>query len=337
MQRMLVSAAGVLVATLAWARPAGLMIETVTGPIHASEAGLTLSHEHVLVDFIGADRASPERYRRAEVLAVAKPAVVQAVTRGARTIVECTPAYLARDPGLLRELSQLTGVHFITNTGLYGAANDKFLPAYAFTETAGQLADRWITEARTGIGDTGIKPGFIKLAVDPESTLSAVDRKLIEAGALAHLATGLTIAVHTGRGPGLTELDILAAHGVHSSAWIWVHAQTALDDEVLAAAARGAWISLDGLNPSSLTRHLALLKKLRDSGHLAQVLLSHDAGWFDPAKPGGGTFRDYELLFTTFLPTMRAAGFTENDVTQLLVKNPASAFAIRVRRATPAK
>jgi phosphotriesterase-related protein len=324
-----------LTAVAIHALPAAPVIETVTGPIPAADLGLTLTHEHVLVDFIGADRVSPERYDRAEVLAVAEPAVARAGIRGVRTMIECTPAYLARDPALLRELSRRTGVRIVTNTGLYGATLDKFLPPYAFTESARQLADRWIAEARSGIGDTGIKPGFIKLAVDPEPKLSAIDGKLIEAGALAHLATGLTIAVHTGRGPGIAQLDLLATHGVHPAAWIWVHAQGAPDEEVLTAAARGAWISLDGLNPRSVTRHLALLRKLREEGRLAQVLLSHDAGWFDPAKPGGGTFRDYELLFTTFLPMLRNTGFTEADVDQILVQNPADAFAIRVRQTAP--
>lgn len=37
-------------------------IETATGPIAADRLGLTLMHEHVLVDFIGADRVSPDRY-----------------------------------------------------------------------------------------------------------------------------------------------------------------------------------------------------------------------------------------------------------------------------------
>src|SRR5690606_59891 len=43
---------------------AGLEIETVKGRIRADELGLTLPHEHVLVDFIGADRVSPDRYAR---------------------------------------------------------------------------------------------------------------------------------------------------------------------------------------------------------------------------------------------------------------------------------
>jgi phosphotriesterase-related protein len=248
-----------------------------------------------------------------------------------RAVVECTPAFLARDPRVLVRLSEETGLHLVTNTGLYGARQNRFLPPYAHTETARDLAGRWIQEARHGIEDTGVRPGFIKSGVDAEPALSPIHRKIVEAAALTHADTGLTIAVHTGRGPGLEQLDLLAALGVGPGAWIWVHAQGAPDDALLTAARRGAWISFDGLNPSSLSRHLHLCTLFRKEGLLHRVLLSHDAGWFDPEKPGGGTFRPYDLLFTAFLPVLREAGFEQAEIDGMLVRNPADAFAIRKR------
>ena len=53
-----------------------------------------------------------------------------------------------------------------------------------------------------------------------------MDAKLVRAAARAHLATGLTIAVHTGPAEGAFEqMEILKEEGVDPSAWIWVHAQ----------------------------------------------------------------------------------------------------------------
>ena len=75
---------------------------------------------------------------------------------------------------LLRRLSRASKLHILTNTGYYGAANDKFLPPHAFTESADQLAARWIREAREGIDGTGIKPAFMKIGVDA-GPLSDVD------------------------------------------------------------------------------------------------------------------------------------------------------------------
>ncbi len=307
------------------------VIQTVRGPVPASQIGLSLCHEHVLVDFIGADEVSPDRYNADEVVVVARPHLERAMQLGVKAFFECTPAFLARDPALLRRLSESTGMHLVTNTGLYGAAGDKFLPSYALAESARQLAARWIGEAREGIEGTGIRPGFIKSGVDADDVLSEVDRKLIEAAALAHRETGLTIAVHTGRGPGLEIIAILRSLGVRADAFIWVHAQNAPEDAMLRAAEAGAWVSLDGIGPRSLELHAARLEALRERGLLHRALISHDAGWFDPAKPGGGEFRGFELLFTEFIPLLRQRGFADEVITSLLVRNVAHAFAVRPR------
>jgi phosphotriesterase-related protein len=275
---------------------------------------------------------SPDRYAADAVFAAAKPRLERVRELGARAMFECTPRYLGRDVRLLRRLSEATGLHLVTNTGLYGARTNKFLPAYAHTESARQLADRWIAEARDGIDGTDIRPGFIKSGVDGTPALSPLHRKLVEAAALAHRATGLTIAVHTGGGPGLEQLDVLRAQGVSADAWIWVHAQGAPEEKLLAAAERGAWLAFDGIDTASLGRHAHLCTVLREHGHLGRVLVSHDGGWFDPDKPGGGDFsRSYELLFTRFLPALRQAGFSESDIDQLVRVNPARAFGIQVR------
>ncbi|HVR35009.1 MAG TPA: hypothetical protein VMS21_04080 [Methylomirabilota bacterium] len=183
----------------------GSRIQTVLGPVSTRALGTVLPHEHVLVDFIGADRVSRDRYGRDEAFAVALPHLQRARELGCATLFECTPAYLGRDPELLRALAIASGLQLVTNTGYYGAANDRFLPAHAFSESAGQLANR--------------------------------------------------------------------------------------------------------------------------------VLLSHDAGWYHVGEPGGGQYRSHETLFTQFLPALRRSGFREEELDQMLVRNPADAFGIRVRDA----
>jgi phosphotriesterase-related protein len=313
------------------AEPAALQIETVRGPIRASELGRTLPHEHVLVDFIGADQISPSRYDANRVFTLVLPHLKQARELGARSLFECTPNFLGRDPELLVRLSEASGLHLITNTGLYGARQNKFIPRYAQSEIGQQFAARWIGEFRDGIGKTGIRPGFIKSGIDTDPALSVLHRHLVAAAAITHAATGLTIAIHTGRGPGLAELDVLREHRVSPAAFIWVHAHGARDDDIFAAADRGAWLSFDGLNPSSVTRHLQLCTLMKRRGHLKRVLLSHDAGWYDPAKPDGGPFRPFDLLFTTFVPLLQQNGFSTDEIDQLTIRNPAEAFAIRKR------
>jgi len=309
----------------------GPHLMTVAGPIDAASAGLALSHEHVLVDFIGADQSGPHRYNVDTVFEKVSPHLTRAHELGARLFIECTPEFLGRDPKLLSRLAESTKLKILTNTGLYGAREGKFLPPYAATETAEQLAARWIAEARDGIEGTGIRPGFIKCGVNTDAELSPGDRKLVEAAAIAHRATGLTIAVHTGLGPGLAEIEILKSKGVAPSAWIWVHAQNASNAYIARAAKQGAWLSFDGLRPETLDRHLELCIIMRDLNHLDRVLISHDAGWYAPDKPDGGTFRDFQVMFTEFLPMLKKAGFTDAEIDQIVIKNPARAFTVETR------
>jgi phosphotriesterase-related protein len=312
--------------------PATRSIMTVNGPISIEEMGVTLSHEHVLVDFAGAELASPDRYDSDSVFRTVLPYLRGARERGARTLIDATPQYLGRDPLLLQRLADASGLHLLVSTGYYGALEDRYLPPHAFTDPADSLAARWIREWEKGIDGTDIRPGFIKIGVDP-GPLSDVDRKLIEAAARTHLRTGLTIAAHTGlAGPALEQLAVLDVEGVDRSAWIWVHAHAEADSKVVVHAARtGAWISLDGLGPDNVTRYVERLTYLKAEELLGRVLISHDAGWYHVGEPGGGTFRAYETLFAELLPALEVAGFTADEIRRLTVVNPAEAFTVRVR------
>ena len=94
-----------------------------------------------------------------EVFRIGLPFLRKIRSLGCHTLVECTPAYIGRDPRLLRQLSEASGLNLLTNTGYYGAADDKFVPRHAYEETAEQLAGRWTREFYEGIEDTGIKIG----------------------------------------------------------------------------------------------------------------------------------------------------------------------------------
>ncbi len=326
------TALGMLTGSIANGSRTTPSIMTVNGPISPEQMGTTLPHEHVLVDFIGAAEAGPDRYDRDEVFKAVVPHVRQLRDLGGQTLIECTPAYLGRDPRLLQQLSTATGIHILTNTGYYGAREDQHLPPHAFSESADQLATRWIREWEEGIDSAGIRPGFMKIGVD-SGALSDVDRKLAEAAARAHLKTGLTIAAHTGPAVAAFEqLEVLDREGVDPSAWIWVHAQAEQDVmRHVEAARRGAWVEFDGLGPNQVDRHVELVAVMKKHGLLHRVLVSHDAGWYHVGEPGGGAFRSYDTLFTNFLPALQRVGFTDAEIQQLVVENPAKAFAVRVR------
>jgi phosphotriesterase-related protein len=121
---------------------------------------------------------------------------------------------------------------------------------------------------------------------------------------------------------------------VHPSAWIWIHAQEEQDlTQLVAAARRGAWISLDGVNVDSIDAHVAKVRHLRDQKMLSHILVSQDAGWYTAAEPRGGNLRAYDTIPAKFVPALRAVGFTNGEIDTLFIDNPAKAFSVEVRNA----
>lgn len=305
-------------------------ITTVNGVIDPDDMGMTLVHEHVMVDFSGANLDIKTTYNPDEVFDVALPHLKEIKNAGCKTFVDCTPSWLGRDVRILQRLSNATGLNIITNTGFYGAASEKFLPDIIKKMTAKEIASSWIKESQTGIDGTDIRPGFMKLGLDG-LPFSASIEKIITAAAITYKSTGLTIGIHTGKGgePALKELEILEKNGVPPKKWIWIHAQNEPDLKYhVQIAKRGAWISFDGINNKNVDEYIGRLKKMKSENLLKRVLVSQDAGWYNIGQPGGGKFRNYMDFFTHFLPALKKSGFTDQDVYTLTEKNPAEVFRV---------
>ncbi|NBA86772.1 phosphotriesterase [Emticicia sp. CRIBPO] len=310
-------------------------IMTIKGPIDPSRLGMSLIHEHFLVDFIGADKIGTSNWNLDEVTEKVMPYLAEIKKLGVKSVFECTPDFLGRDIALLKILAQKSGLNIVTNTGYYGAVNNKYLPKWAFTYTAEQLADRWIREFEEGIDSSNVRPGFIKTGVDAGKTLSGLHRKLLQAAALTHLKTGLTICSHTGlASAAFEEIEILQSMGVHPQAFVWVHAQGENNKALHTKAARmGTWVSLDGIGWGGFENYADSIDLMKANGVLNRLLISHDAGWYKPGEPNGGDFKGYTNIFKELMPLLKKRGFTETDFEQILVKNPAEAFTVRVRAA----
>jgi predicted metal-dependent phosphotriesterase family hydrolase len=331
MQTAAAALGGAVLTSETFAAPPQIM--TVRGRINASQLGVTLMHEHVMVDFIGAEKVSHQRYDSRQVFDTALPQLKRARELGCRTLVECTPAWLGRDAALLQRLAQSARLNLITNTGYYGARKHLFVPAHAYQESAEQLAARWTQEFEQGIDGTKIKPGIIKIGMDA-GPLSEINAKLVAAAALTHLRTGLTIGSHTGDGTAaMQQLGILQKHGVSPKAFIWIHAQSEKNKDLhTQAARRGCWVEFDGISSRSVSQHVDLVTNLAAAGFLNQTLVSMDAGWYHVGEPAGGSYRGYDSLFTEFLPALRKT-FSEKQVNQLIAGNPREALALQIRKA----
>ena len=319
-------------------------VMTVDGALDSHKTGITLAHEHIITDFAGAEINSVQIYKNSEAADILLPFLKGLKESGVKTLIECTPAYIGRNVLLLKQLSKATGLYIVTNTGYYAAVGQKYLPRHAFTESAEQIAARWLKEWKEGIEGTGIRPGFIKLGVDT-GPLKEIEKKLIRAAALTHLQSGLKIFIHTGDASAAKEeAEILNREGVGYEAFIWVHAQNdSSGDTHIELAKKGCWISLDGVNEqdSSLIKYAGFITRLKNAGCMHKLLLSHDDGFavqkvhnntsFSLYK--NGNTKPYNSIFTKLKPALLKAGISAEEFKMSVIDNPGKALQIKICRA----
>ncbi len=309
-----------------------ILIQDVSGIHELTSDKIWLSHEHILVDFIGADSIQPNKWDHDSIIKAINPYFNEIKKFNVDYFVDCTPNYLGRDVVLLEKIANKTGIKIITNTGFYGVRGNKFIPKHAKKMSPEALSEIWVNEFKNGINETSIKPGFIKIGVDNTNPLDSIHQKLVKAAALTHLETGLTIASHTGKANGLwPQLEILKEMGVSNKAFIWVHAHNEEDNSnYLKAAKAGCWISLDGLG-WELEKHIEKILFAKEHGILNNILISHDAGWYDPQKQTQD-IKPYSNIFTKLYPALKTQGFTEEEFKLLMSTNPAKALSIEIKK-----
>jgi phosphotriesterase-related protein len=307
------------------------IIHTVTGTISVDQLGFALTHEHLMSNF-GMEINSTSQYDETALMNQVVPYVEKIKSLGVNSIFDCTTAFFGRRVDILKKIAENTGVQIITNTGFYGAANDRYIPDFAYELSAEEISKIWIEEFENGIDESNIKPGFIKLAFDDGSP-SDIDKKLFEAGVLTHKQTGLTIGVHTGDNQEAVnfQMELLEKHNLSASSWVWIHANKVEDTQVLMdAASKGAWTSLDGVKTQNVDEYIERLKLFKTNKLLHKVLLSHDGNGF----PKGGSIREFEVVMTELIPALLDKGFTQKEINQLMIENPKEAFSIKIRQAT---
>lgn len=305
-------------------------INTVQGAINLSDLGLSLSHEHIMSNY-GKEIDETADYDSIKLFNQVIPYLKKLKSLGVNSIFDCTTEYFGRRIDLLKKISDSTKIQIITNTGFYGAANDCYIPEFAYQASAESISEIWIDEFKNGIKGSKIKPGFVKLAFDNNVQLSDIDKKLFKAGILTHLNTGLTLAVHTGKNieAARFQKELLNKNNIHMSAWIWTHANKVNDTQILIdLASEGAWISLDGVKKSNTNEYIERIKLFKRNNLLNKILLSHDGNGF----PSGGKTREFEAIFQNLIPEMLKNGLTENDINLILINNPKEAFKIKIRK-----
>src|SRR2546421_4597873 len=129
------------------------VVQTVLGPIDAAELGRTLMHEHVLFSYPGDDLDPTSTWTRAEALAVATERMEQLKELGVKTFVDPCAIEMGRDPELMAEVSQRTGMQIVCATGFY--KEEAGLPYYWRVRSAGGGPARCLLGSGKGRGGTG--------------------------------------------------------------------------------------------------------------------------------------------------------------------------------------
>ena len=300
---------------------------TVRGPIDPTDLGFTLPHEHTQI----ALWHIPNRWdywelTRDEDLIASE--LARFVEAGGRTVVDLTLPGVGRDPEWLRSLSERTGLNIVMGCGWYRGAH---YPAEAAIErrSVDDLADELAREVTDGVGGTGIRPGIIGEIGTDKPWLSPAEERVHRAAARASLRTGLAITTHAVMSAvGRAQLKIFEEEGVDPGRIVIGHADSyPVRSHLQAIVETGASVEFDflGMSFTPTERHgeprvIETLCELLAAGHVERVLLSQDVCHNSQLTYYGGY--GYVYLHQTFLPRLREAGVSDDELRTMTVSNP---------------
>jgi phosphotriesterase-related protein len=340
-------------------------VQTVLGPVPADALGITLPHEHLLIDFkvmFAEPAAASDKGRAREPVGldnlgwvrqnfnqnldnlrlvdeqVARDEILLFRNAGGQAVVDPTPRSLARDPLALARIARATGLHVVMGAGYYVAASH---PPDMDARSVDDLAREMIADVTVGVGDTGIRSGLIG-EIGCTWPWAENEKKVVRAAVAAHRETGAPLMIHPGRHPSAPmEIALFVQReGGDLRRTVMCHICRTISDvrAVIDLAQTGIWLEYDlfGLensyypyNPSfdmpNDGGRMAHVLALIEAGHRDQVLLSHDIAYKTSLVKYGGY--GYHHLLLNVVPRLRAKGLDDSGLSRLLVDNPARAFA----------
>ncbi len=303
-----------------------ICLDGLWGP---SDAGLILPHEHLFTDLRGPETKGYGQAEEKDFVRVMKPLLTAAKEAGVSTMIECTTIGVGRNIPFIANLGRDVGIHIVAPTGVYGRAN--YAPKKYAEMSEDELARWMMEEIVVGIEDTPLRAGFIKTA-SSEKELRPLEEKFLRASARASKQTGVAIASHTTSGAvARKQADIIEHMEVPLNRFVWVHAQAEPDTGIhKELAARGVYIELDSVGNSNEEddKIVKAIRLLTDAGFSDRILISHDAGWYNPGEPNGGKQRGYTSLVNSFLRKLKKAGFDDAFLRKLTHENPFNAFSV---------
>jgi phosphotriesterase-related protein len=308
-----------------------MKVETARGAIETTELGPTLMHEHIVTRSPGVMENWPHLFDRAGILAASEKKMADLYQRGIRTVVDLTTVDLGRDIDLIVDVAKRSRVHVIVATGVW------WMPQRYFSRHGvDHVADLFIRDITQGIGNSGVKAAIIKCATDTQGVTQVIEN-VLRASARAQKATGVPISTHTwaaGR-TGEAQQAIFAQEGVDLRRVIIGHSGDSDDlDYLRGLMRRGSTIGMDrfGLDNFLPTpKRVEVIAKLCAEGFAGQMVLSHDANCWsdmmsDAEKARTRPHWNYNHISDDVLPALRKAGVSDDQIDQMMVRNPRAIF-----------
>jgi phosphotriesterase-related protein len=309
-------------------------VETARGPVETAQLGPTLMHEHVVTRSPGVQENWPHLWDRNSILDIAERKLADLYRRGIRSLVDLTTVDLGRDIDLIAAVARRSQVHIIVATGVW------WMPQRYFSaHGVDAVAELFIRDITQGIANSGVKAAIIKCATDTAGVTPVIDN-VLRASARAQKATGVPISTHTwaaGR-TGDMQQAIFAQEGVDLSRVIIGHSGDSEDLGYLRGLMeRGSTIGMDrfGLeNFLPTAKRVDVVARLCAEGYAGKMVLSHDANcWTDMLSEEGKKktrpLWHYNHISDDILPALRKAGVKEEQIDQMMVRNPRAIFEAR--------
>ena len=315
-------------------------VNTVLGPVAPEDLGITLVHEHIAAAYPGWDCDPLSRpYDREKIVDVCLRNLEPVKSYGVRSVVDATPADLGRDVEIMKSVSDRLEINIVCSTGRYSEeeGNWAYLKQRSRSGAAdmtSELYESLMFEITSGIGESHVKPGVIKVATGLDR-ISECEEALMAAAAQASGETGLPIITHTQDGTmGPQQAEFLIGEGVDPGLIMVGHmcgnSSLVYQQEVLGT---GVSISFDrfGLQkfmPDEV--RVSTLVELLGMGYTDRILMSQDfigctfgrkTTWPDKVIRQNMNW-SYTNIFRRIIPALEDAGVTERQVDTMMVENP---------------
>jgi phosphotriesterase-related protein len=322
---------------------AGVSVPTTAGETDVSDLGVVLMHEHVFIRTEALARGWPGfgGWDTDAEVAAARERLAGLKQAGVDTILDMTVPGLGRDPALVARAVAGTGLRVMFATGYYTYDN---LPFPFHFRGPGKILDGddhlleslFERDLTVGIGETGFRAAVVKAVTDQQGMTEDVER-LVTAAANVAERTGAPVCTHA-HAPtkrGLDQQRIFRDHGVDLSRVMIGHSNETTDLGYLEAIIdAGSYLGWDrcGLHLTvPLDAQLDTLAKLCERGYADRVMLSHDKAsfmdWFTSAELEFAVPDwHYGYIHGGLLPGLRERGVTDDQIEQMLVRNPRAFF-----------